>query len=43
MVAVPPDDGDNLDFESERGDNPYISDRGRRMVKPPPMGSLGHS
>ena len=31
VVAVPPDnDADNLDFESEKGDNPYLSERGRR-------------
>jgi len=31
MGAVPADnDADNFDFESERGDNPYLSERGRR-------------
>ena len=34
MVAVPPEnDADPLDFESEKGDNPYLSERGRRKTK----------
>jgi hypothetical protein len=42
MVAMPADnDAENFDFESERGDNPYLSERGRRVVKPAPDNSFG--